>query len=298
MAEVLVLTYQGWRDHRVVRLGAGLAYYGLFALVPLVTAMVAVADLLVTFESAVRFVATPLAELLGQDVDEVAARIAEQAASLEQTGSFGVLGLVAVVVSASLLFVALQDAFNVIWGVPYRAGLEHTIRRRLLAFGVVLIASAVVIVSLAVQTVIGWLREAVSPSVLASIGVAELASRLVPVVVVAVGLALLYVLLSPPGVDRRAATIGGVVTAFLLAGGAAAVGWTLQRTATPSPAGAASSLFVVLTGLYVLSQIVLVGGELTRVLSERRRAATSSRSRSARRRPHRQTEPLGRGNHG
>jgi membrane protein len=282
MAEVLVLIYRGWRDHRVVRLGAGLAYYGLFALVPLVTAMVAVADLLVTFESAVMFVAVPLAELLGEDVDVIAARISEQVTELQQTGTFGVVGLVAVFISASLLFVALQDAFNVIWEVPYQVGLQQTIRRRLLAFGVVLIASAVVIASLAIQAVIGWLGEAVSPSALASLGVADALSRFVPVTVVAVGLALLYGLLAPAGVDPWAAAIGGAVAASLLAAGVVVLGWLLQRTATFSATGAASSLFVVLTAFYVESQIVLVGGEFTRVVSERRRSAPGN----ARRRPH------------
>jgi membrane protein len=298
MAAVLVLTYRGWRDHRVARLGAGLAYYGLFALVPLVTTMVVVADLLVTFDAAVAFVAEPLAELLGEDVDEVAARIADQVAGLQGTGSFGIVGLVAVGISASLLFVALQDAFNVIWGVPYRAGLHHTIRRRLLAFGVVMIASAVVIVSLAIQTVIGWLGDAAPPSALSSIGVADVLSRFVPLVIIAVGLTLLYILLAPLGVDRRAAAIGGAVTALLLAAGVVAVGWTLQRTATATASGAASSVFVVLTGLYVESQIVLTGGEFTRVLSERWRSATSPAPGSARVRPDRLTGSTARGHRG
>jgi membrane protein len=296
MAAVLVLTYRGWRDHRVVRLGAGLAYYGLFALVPLVTAMVLVADLLVTFEAAVAFVAAPLADLLGEDVDVVAARISERV-DLQTTGSLGIVGIVAVIVSASLLFVALQDAFNVIWDVPHRAGLQHSVRRRLLAFAVVLLASAVVIVSLAVQAVIGWLREAVSPSTLSLVGNAQVVSRLVPVVVVAAALALLFVLLAPAGVDLRAAALGGGVTAVLLAAGVAVTGSILQRTAMASASGAASSLFVVLTGLYVGSQIVLVGGEFTRVLSERRRSPDTPEPSTTRGRTH-PTGSSRRGEHG
>jgi membrane protein len=296
MAAVLVLTYRGWRDHRVVRLGAGLAYYGLFALVPLVTAMVLVADLLVTFEAAVAFVAAPLADLLGEDVDVVAARISERV-DLQTTGSLGIVGIVAVIVSASLLFVALQDAFNVIWDVPHRAGLQHSVRRRLLAFAVVLLASAVIIVSLAVQAVIGWLREAVSPSTLSLVGNAQVVSRLVPVVVVAAALALLFVLLAPAGVDLRAAALGGGVTAVLLAAGVAVTGSILQRTAMASASGAASSLFVVLTGLYVGSQIVLVGGEFTRVLSERRRSPDTPEPSTTRGRTH-PTGSSRRGEHG
>jgi membrane protein len=298
MAEALVLTYRGWRDHRVSRLGAGLAYYGLFALVPLVTAVVVIADLLVTFDAAVTFVAEPLAELLGEEVDEVAARISGQVADLQGAGSFRLVGLVTVGISASLLFVALQDAFNVIWGSPHPVGFHHTIRRRLLAFGVVLIASAVVVVSLAVQTVVAWVGDSTPPSALSSLEVADTLSRFVPIVVVAVGLAMLYVVLAPIAVDHRAAAIGGAVTALLLAAGVVAIGWTLHRTATATATGAASSVFVVLTGLYVESQVVLAGAEFTRVLSERRRSAPRLESRPARARPDRPTGSTGEGRHG
>lgn len=274
MIDVLVLTYRSWRDHRVARLAAGLAYYGLFALVPLVATTVIVADLLVTWESAAMFVAQPLAELTGQDVDMIAARIAEEVSDVQGAGGVSVVGLLAVVFSASLLFVALQDAVYVIWGAPYRTGLHNTIRRRLLAFLVVLIGTAVVIVSLAIQAVIGWLGHAVSPRALASLGLADQLSRAVPILVVGVALASLYVLLAPVAVDRSAAAIGGAVSAVLLAVGIVAVGWTLQRTATATAAGAASSVFVALTALYILSQIVLTGCALTRVLSERWRPVT------------------------
>jgi membrane protein len=270
----------------------------LFALVPLVTTMVVVADLLVTFESAVTFVAEPLAELLGEDSDVIAARISEQVADLRGAGGVSVVGLVGVVVSASLLFVALLDACNVIWEVPHQAGLHHTVRRRLLAFGVVLIASAVVIASLALQTIFGWLGEAVPPSALSSLGVADALSRVAPVVVVAIALALLYVLLAPVEIDRLAAAIGGAVTATLLAAGVVAIGWTLQRTATATAAGAASSMFVMLSALYVGSQIVLTGCAFTRVLSERWRPVTSPQPRSARVRTRRPSGSMPRENHG
>jgi membrane protein len=269
MLDILLQTYRGWRDHRVVRLGAAMAYYGLFALVPLVTVMVVVADLLVSFDAAVEYVATPLAELLGEDVDQVAAALSERIGDTGGMAGLGVLSGATLLVSASLLFVALQDALSLIWEVPYQAGLHRSIRRRLLGFAIVLLASAAVLVSLAVQTVIAWLREALPASLEAVAASTQLISRLVPIAVAAVALALLYGLLAPALVDVRAAAVAGSATALALTLGVVATGWFLQQTASASAQGAAGIVFVLLTGFYVESQIVLVGGELTRVLTLR-----------------------------
>ena len=52
--------YRNWSRHRTIRLGAGLAYYGLFALVPLVSLFLSLSDTSNT------------------KIDEAAARIAEE----------------------------------------------------------------------------------------------------------------------------------------------------------------------------------------------------------------------------
>jgi membrane protein len=269
MVDILLQTYRGWRDHRVVRLGAGMAYYGLFALVPMVTVLVVVADLLVSYDAAVAYVATPLAELLGEDVDEVAATLSERIGDAGGMSGLGILGGVTLLLSASLLFVAFQDALNLIWEVPYEAGLRRSIRRRLLGFAIVLLASAAVLVSLAVQTVVGWLRDALPSSLEAVASSTQLISRLAPIAVTAIALALLYALLAPAGVSLRAAAAAGSSTALSLTVGVVATGWVLERTASASAQGAAGVVLVLLTGFYVESQIVLVGGELTRVLTLR-----------------------------
>ena len=44
VVEVIVATYRSWREDRTIRLGAGLAYYMLFAIVPLLAVTAALAE--------------------------------------------------------------------------------------------------------------------------------------------------------------------------------------------------------------------------------------------------------------
>jgi membrane protein len=282
VVEVVRDVYRGWRDHRTTRLGAALAYYGLFALVPLVTVVVVVADLLVSDDAAVTYLAAPLAELLGQGTDEVALALADRVADARSSSMLGVIGLLSLVMSASLLFVAFQDALNMVWGVPVRPGIQHSVRRRLFAFVVVLGASAVVTVSIAVDSVVAWFRDSVAGETLGFLPTTQVVSRLLPLVVAAFALALLYRLLPFADVDTRAAAVSGALAAVVMWLAIGVIGLALGRTASVSAQGAAGTVFVLLSGFYVLSQIALIGGEMSRALTQRWRASDDAGSDPAR----------------
>src|SRR5829696_361328 len=58
-------TYQEWRIHRTIRLGAGIAYYGLFALVPIMALSLAVAGLVVSDADVQSYLAERLETVFG-----------------------------------------------------------------------------------------------------------------------------------------------------------------------------------------------------------------------------------------
>ena len=58
-------TYHEWRMHRTIRLGAGIAYYGLFALVPILALSLAVAGLVVSDAEVQAYLDGRLVEVFG-----------------------------------------------------------------------------------------------------------------------------------------------------------------------------------------------------------------------------------------
>jgi membrane protein len=267
LTATLAETYREWRSDRCIRLGAGLAYYGLFALVPLLTLTIALAGVVFNIDEVQDFLAEPLARLLGADIDDVAATLADQINGRLVT-QLGLIGVGSLLVAASLVFAALQDALNVIWGVPYQAGLEQAVRRRLISFSVVLLTGGALIASLAAQAVVSLLGGLL-PADAVAIAATTLANGLLPVAIAAVALALIFRLLPHAAVEPRAAVVSGVVTAVVMAAGLLVVGWYLSRFGASSVQGAAGSVFVVLTAIYAQSQIMLAGAELSKVLTRR-----------------------------
>ena len=262
-------TYEQWRNHRTIRLGAGLAYYGLFAIVPILAVALSLAGLFISQSDVQSYLADQLAELFGLNADRVAAAVAEVLDDAGSLAGLGLVGFVSLLLAASLLVIALQDAFNTIWERPVRSGIRQTVLRRLIAFVVVAGAGAVIVVSFAINAVTGLIaRLAPDIAVLASLeelfGLAATWALTIGVI------ALLFRYLTDIRVPWRPAVIGAVVTAAVLAVGTMLVGAYLRRYAASSLAGATGSVFFVLLWIYYVAQIVLVGAELTRVLARGR----------------------------
>ena len=262
-------TYEQWRNHRTIRLGAGLAYYGLFAIVPILAVALSLAGLFISQSDVQSYLADQLAELFGLNADRVAAAVAEVLDDAGSLTGLGLVGFVSLLLAASLLVIALQDAFNTIWERPVRSGIRQTVLRRLIAFVVVAGAGAVIVVSFAINAVTGLIaRLAPDIAVLASLeelfGLAATWALTIGVI------ALLFRYLTDIRVPWRPAVIGAVVTAAVLAVGTMLVGAYLRRYAASSLAGATGSVFFVLLWIYYVAQIVLVGAELTRVLARGR----------------------------
>jgi membrane protein len=270
-------TYEQWRDHRTIRLGAGLAYYGLFALVPLLAVALAIAGSVISQADVQSYLAEQLSALLGVDADAVAGAAADALDGTGRLASLGLVGAVSLIFTASLLVLALQDALNTIWERPVRMGIRHTLMRRLVAFVVVAGAGGVLVLSFAVNAVTGFLNQlvpdvAVVESLQELIGLATSWALTVGVV------ALLFRYLP----DVRAAwlpvLIGAAVTALLLAVGTVLVGAYLRRYAVTSLVGVTGSVFLVLLWIYYEAQIMLAGAEFTRVLARRRARWSGSAS--------------------
>lgn len=268
-------TYEQWRDHRTIRLGAGIAYYGLFALVPLLALALAVAGLVISRADVEAFLTERLSEWLGIEATEISRALTDALDGSGTLAGLGVLGAISLFLAASVLVIVVQDAFNTIWERPVRPGFRRTVMRRLVALAVVAGAGAVVIVSFLLNAIAGLFTsllpaaEAVE-SLEAVYGVATSWALGVGVI------ALLFRVLTDAPVPWSTALIGGAATAGALALSVGLIGAYLQRYAASSLVGVTGSVLLVLLWIFLVGQVVLAGAELTRVLTLRADADRSA----------------------
>lgn len=268
LRELGAVTYTNWRDTRVIRLGAGIAYYTLFAFVPVLSVAVAVAGLVVPRAELERYLAERLTTVLDTDADSVASRIAGAVDATVNGAGLGLLGLGSLLLASSLLFVSLQDAFNAIWRVPVRSGVKHGLMRRLVGLGFVVGVGGYLVVVLALTTltnvVEGWI-----PADLSALGpVPELLDGAASWGLGVVVLAVLFRVLPDAPVPWAASLTSAAVTTLLLVLGTLALGRYLRDVGSSSIAGAFGGVLLVLTWIYYQVQTVLVGAVLTKALTE------------------------------
>jgi membrane protein len=260
-------TYQAWRADRTHRLGAGMAYYSLFTFVPFLAVTAALAQPLVGSVDLQSFIAEHLAALGVTDATGTATDLTAQLDERETQASLGIVGGVSLLFAASLLFLALTDAMNTIWGVPVRSGWRNSIRRRLQSFAMVLISSVAIVLQFAVSAIVGA-AEALIP------GDVAILETLAPVLTSGLSWAglwgimiLLLRFMTPDDMPWRVAIITGGITALLLVAGTAVIGGYLRAFGGSSLTGAFGAILGVLTWVYVEAQIVLAGVQLSKTLS-------------------------------
>ena len=268
-AAVIADTYEAWRADRAIRLGAGLAYYALFAVVPVLTLAAWMASLFVSRDDVEAALRDALDGFLDVSNPATASELADVLARGTTRTSLGIIGLVSLFLAASLLFVALQDSLNMIWDVPVRRGVRTGLRRRALAFVIVLLLSAYLVLAVLVSS-IGRVIEGLLPAESAVIhDLSAVIDGLSSWTIGIATLALLFRLLAPVSLAWCHVLLGGTLTAVLVVIGTQLLGLYIGRVASASFSGVAGTLLLFLVWLYYEAQIILVGAEFTKVIARR-----------------------------
>jgi len=256
--------YQIWITERPSQFAASLAYYGIFAFVPIIFIGLTVAGVFIDEITAVDQFFTQVADTLGSEaaqlLEDALTRLSEN--RTEGTVLSSLISFIALFSTASLMFFQLQFTLNTIWKIPppKRGETQAYIRKRLLAFamvfGVGLFLLAATLVSLVLNAF-----SSVFDLDFTTAGIAFLSS----VGLVTVALALLYKVLPDAQIAWRDVGVGSAVTAILIALGVNLLSLYLSRSNVGSALEAAGAVTVFLLMFYFLGQIFVFGAVFTRV---------------------------------
>jgi membrane protein len=271
MVRIFGAALRAWWDDDVMRLGASLAYYTLFAIAPVLLVATAIAGTAFGADAVRGEIVGQLEDLIGRQGAQAVENLLEGARQRRAGTVATVLGGVAFVVAAMGAFLELQAALNKIWrATPNPAiRLRPFLMDRLRSFGLVVAIGFLLMVSLAVTAALaavsGWLssRSPTIPLVWSGVSV------VVSLVVTTALFALLYRVLPDVRLRWRDVTTGAFVTAVLFTIGQQLIGLYLGQSSVASTYGAAGSVMILLLWVYYSCQILLFGAEVTRVYAER-----------------------------
>ena len=267
---LVMRTYASWRDDRTIRLGAGLAYYGLFSLSSIIAVSLGLFRIIGSSAAVEEALAERLDHFLGAQSDVTAADILDRMDGSAGT-QLGLIGLGSLLITGSLFFLALEDAFNQIWDVPVRVGLRFTVRRRFVSLLVLLGAATALVASFTLQAATSLIEVILPGSTAGEAAIASVATNAVSWTVLGSALTLLLRYLPPIEVPWRSAIITAFLTGILLVIGSALVGLYLRTAGASSVVGVVSAPLAVLVWIYYEAQILLAGAQLAKNLAADRR---------------------------
>ena len=257
-----------WVEDRAASMGAALAYYTAFSIAPLLIIAIAVAGIVFGRDAAQAAVVGQLGGLLGEAGGNAIAGMLKSAADFGGSILAIVIGVAALILTATTAFVELQDDLDRIWKAKPRAGsgLLNLIRSRLLSLGMVLAIGFLLAVSLVLSAAVAALGNSL-------LGEAEFLLQAITFLgsfaVITVLFAMIYKVLPNVEVAWEDVWIGAAITALLFDIGKLLIGLYIGKSSVASSFGAAGPFVVLMLWIYYSTQIFLLGAEFTNAYAHR-----------------------------
>ena len=264
---LLSVTYTKWTADHAQGLGAALAFYSIFSLVPLLLIVIAIAGLVFGQEAAQGQIIGQIQDLVGEESAKAIQSMIEEARKPAAGIIATVLAIVLLFLGATGVFAQLQEALNIIWRVEAKPeqGMWKIFKDRFISLLAVLGTGFLLLVSLVISaglSAIGTTLEHVLP---VPGFLLQLINFLVSFAIVTFLFAMIYKLLPDRSIQWSDVWIGASITSLLFTIGKFVIGVYLGKSDVGIAYGAAGSLVVILIWDYYASQIFLFGAEFSAV---------------------------------
>ncbi|HZL38625.1 MAG TPA: YihY/virulence factor BrkB family protein [Tepidisphaeraceae bacterium] len=268
-AAILKRTYTEWSSHNALRLAAAMALYVMMALAPLLVVALTVFSFMAGGKAGAQAkIQDRAAMLVGADGGKAISQMLTVSSAHGKGGVIAaIIGFVIALVSATGLFISLQDAINTIWDVKPKpdAGWKAMVRARVVSL-VVMAAACIILLasfvasaalSIIIKHLPGWLSWAsFMGDIIVSLGV------------VTAIFAMVYKFLPDVKLNWKDVWLGAAITAALFVAGKYGLTLYFKYASVASPYGAAGSLAALLIWIYYSAAIAFFGAEFTRVYAE------------------------------
>ena len=269
---VIVATFKGFRQDKVLKLSASLAYYTVFALPALALVLISVTGIFFGEDAMSGIIYKELHELIGKNA---ATQIQEAIKNTHLAGTSyagTILGIITLLLSATGIFGEIQDSINRIWGLQAkpRRGLIKLLLNRIMSFSLILSLGFAMLVSLIINGILAALKEKLQvefPGL--NVNLLLLVDYAIQLITITYLFAIIFKILPDAKIKWRDVTIGALVTTLLFLIGKSLLAYFIARNASIEAYGAAGSIILILLWAYYSSAILYLGAEFTQVYAKK-----------------------------
>ena len=252
--------------------GASIAYYTLFAIAPVLLIIITMAAQVFGRDAAEHAIVGQLSDLMGKSTGEALGEIVRKVGTREGGTWATIVGVGALLLSATSVFGEVQSALNAIWkatGTSHRSTFSRLAQARAASLGLVATSGFLITVSLAMSAALEALGNYLRDTFPAAAIFLTVVDLTISTVLIAFMFAAIYKILPDRPIAWRDVAIGSVVTALLFEGGKYLIALYIGGSDVAATYGAAGALIVLLLWIYYTAQIFLLGAEFTHAFARR-----------------------------
>ncbi len=259
-------TFKNFREDKVLKHSASLAYYTIFALPALALVIISLTGVFFGEEAVQGVLYKELDGLIGK---KAAIQIQEAIKNTHLSGKSYVgtfIGIATLLLSASGIFAQVQDTINLIWGLKTKPkrGFVKIVLNRLLSFSLVLSLGFAMLVSLIFSGILTALRDRLQVEFpWLNVNLLLAVDWVIQVCTITLLFAIIFKVLPDAKIKWRDVIVGALVTTFLFLIGKSLMGLYITRNSSIEAYGAAGSLILILLWAYYSSAILYFGAEFT-----------------------------------
>ena len=272
--QVLKRTGTSYVENDGLSRGAAIAFYTVTSIAPVLLIVVAIAGLAIGHDAARGALVDQLSGLLGNQAAELLQSLLANAASPASGVLASVIGFATLIATASGVFGEMQAALNKIWHAkPKQGTVSRLVRARATSIGLVAAMGFFMLASLAASAAVTAFTARLNSLLPFGGALATILNFVVSLVLISALFAVIYKALPDVDIAWRDVVVGALVTGFLFNVGKFLIGWYIGSSAVASTYGAAGGLIILMLWVYYSAQILLIGAQLTYVISSGSRSA-------------------------
>ena len=254
--------------YNILKLSAALAYYTIFALAPMLIVLISVVSFFYGKEAAQGEVYGQIKSFVGNDAAETIQQIISKA-SLSPSFTFAsIVGIVALIFSATGVFAEIQSSINLIWNLkikPKKSGILKMLKIRLISFSLIISLGFIALVSLLINYVVDAISERLSSLLPDSwFNIGYVINFAITLLAISLLFSIIFKFLPDAKIEWKDVGVGAVTTAILFMVGKFAIGLYLNKGKPGTAFGAAGSMIVILLWVYYSAIILYFGAAFTK----------------------------------
>lgn len=261
--------FNAFLEDNVLTRGAAIAFYAVTAIAPVLFIATTIAGMFLGPAAASSAVHYQLRQLMSPESANLLQDAIVHVRGIHHSIQGSLIGLVALVITASGVFTEMEDALNVIWKAPRTESYLHqVIRGRILSLALVVAMGFLFMASLVIAAGIAMLGRFLDHYTTLSqplIAVINLGSSFGWIAFL---FAIVYKLMPNKKLYWQDVIVGAAGTALLFLAGQALISFYLSRFLVANIYGAAGGVIVLLVWVYYSAQIFLLGAEFTKVWAQ------------------------------